>query len=452
MKLYNSLSRKKEIFTTQNDFVNIYVCGVTTYDKPHIGHAMSYIIFDTLHRYLEYKGFSVNRIQNFTDIDDKIIDRANKDSIDSVEVSEKNISAYFDVMDRLNIKRANHYPRATNEIEEIKEIISILIDKGFAYESGGSVYFSVKKYEDYGKLSGRNVEDMLEATRFDLDENKKAFADFVLWKSSKPGEPFWESPWGIGRPGWHIECSAMVFHHLGQTIDIHGGGQDLVFPHHENEIAQSEAASGRDPFSRFWIHNGLVRMGGDKMSKSIGNVFNVEKALEIFSSDAVRLWVLQSHYRKPLILDEVHIISAEKSFDRLRNAVEIKSDSNKNPISPKIFVDKFIKSMDDDLGTPAAIASLFDMARAIFKGNDKKENVSDLIRSLRKLSKILGFNFKKLEKNTTFTEQKIQELILQRNQARNDRKFALADNLRDELLKNGISISDSPDGTKWKKL
>ena len=452
MKLYNSLSRKKEIFTTQNDFVNIYVCGVTTYDKPHIGHAMSYIIFDTLHRYLEYKGFSVNRIQNFTDIDDKIIDRANKDSIDSVEVSEKNISAYFDVMDRLNIKRANHYPRATNEIEEIKEIISILIDKGFAYESGGSVYFSVKKYEDYGKLSGRNVEDMLEATRFDLDENKKAFADFVLWKSSKPGEPFWESPWGIGRPGWHIECSAMVFHHLGQTIDIHGGGQDLVFPHHENEIAQSEAASGRDPFSRFWIHNGLVRMGGDKMSKSIGNVFNVEKALEIFSSDAVRLWVLQSHYRKPLILDEVHIISAEKSFDRLRNAVEIKSDSNKNPISPKIFVDKFIKSMDDDLGTPAAIASLFDMARAIFKGNDKKENVSDLIRSLRKFSKILGFNFKKLEKNTTFTEQKIQELILQRNQARNDRKFALADNLRDELLKNGISISDSPDGTKWKKL
>ena len=239
MKLYNSLSRKKEIFTTQNDFVNIYVCGVTTYDKPHIGHAMSYIIFDTLHRYLEYKGFSVNRIQNFTDIDDKIIDRANKDSIDSVEVSEKNISAYFDVMDRLNIKRANHYPRATNEIEEIKEIISILIDKGFAYESGGSVYFSVKKYEDYGKLSGRNVEDMLEATRFDLDENKKDFADFVLWKSSKPGEPFWESPWGIGRPGWHIECSAMVFHHLGQTIDIHGGGQDLVFPHHENEIAQS---------------------------------------------------------------------------------------------------------------------------------------------------------------------------------------------------------------------
>ena len=452
MKLYNSLSRKKEIFTTQNDFVNIYVCGVTTYDKPHIGHAMSYIIFDTLHRYLEYKGFSVNRIQNFTDIDDKIIDRANKDSIDSVEVSEKNISAYFDVMDRLNIKRANHYPRATNEIEEIKEIISILIDKGFAYESGGSVYFSVKKYEDYGKLSGRNVEDMLEATRFDLDENKKDFADFVLWKSSKPGEPFWESPWGIGRPGWHIECSAMVFHHLGQTIDIHGGCQDLVFPHHENEIAQSEAASGRDPFSRFWIHNGLVRMGGDKMSKSIGNVFNVEKALEIFSSDAVRLWVLQSHYRKPLILDEAHILSAEKSFDRLRNAVEIKSDSNKNPISPKIFVDKFIKSMDDDLGTPAAIASLFDMARAIFKGNDKKENVSDLIRSLRKFSKILGFNFKKLEKNTTFTEQKIQELILQRNQARNDRKFALADNLRDELLKNGISISDSPDGTKWKKL
>ncbi|MBI21553.1 MAG: cysteine--tRNA ligase [Chloroflexi bacterium] len=452
MKLYNSLSRKKEIFTTENDFVSIYVCGVTTYDKPHIGHAMSYIIFDTLHRYLEYKGFSVNRVQNFTDIDDKIIDRANKDSIDSVDVSEKNISAYFEVMDRLNIKRANLYPRATNEIEEIKEIILILIDKGFAYESGGSVYFSVKKYQNYGKLSGRRVEDMLEATRFDLDDNKKDFADFVLWKSSKPGEPFWESPWGIGRPGWHIECSAMVFHHLGQTIDIHGGGQDLIFPHHENEIAQSEAASGNDNFSKFWIHNGLVRMGGDKMSKSIGNVFNVEKALEIFSSDALRLWVLQSHYRKPLILDEAQILSAEKSFDRIRNAVEIKSDLNKQPVSPKIFVDKFIKSMDDDLGTPGAIASLFDIARAIFKGNDKKENVSDLIKSLRKFSKILGFNFKKLQKNTTFTEQKIEELILQRNEARNNRKFALADDLRDELLKNGVSISDSPDGTKWKRL
>ena len=398
MKIYNSLTRKKEDFTATNNSVNMYVCGVTTYDKPHIGHAMSYIIFDTLHRYLEYVGFTVNRVQNFTDIDDKIIDRANKDSLDSNQVSEKNIKAYFDVMDKLNIKRANHYPRATNEIKEIIDIISNLIEREYAYESGGSVYFSVKKYEDYGKLSHRNVDEMLEATRFDADDNKINFADFVLWKSAKPGEPFWDSPWGNGRPGWHIECSAMVLHHLGEQIDIHGGGQDLLFPHHENEFAQSEAALGINSFARFWVHNGLVQMDGDKMSKSLGNVFDVEVALKKYTSDAIRLWVLQSHYRKPLNLDENHLISSEKSISRLRNAIDIKSNLEKQPISAQAYIDKFLQSMNDDLGTPAAIATLFDLARSIFRGRDNNENVLDLTKALKTYSKILGFDLEPAKK------------------------------------------------------
>ena len=452
MKIYNSLTRKKEDFTATNNSVNMYVCGVTTYDKPHIGHAMSYIIFDTLHRYLEYVGFTVNRVQNFTDIDDKIIDRANKDSLDSNQVSEKNIKAYFDVMDKLNIKRANHYPRATNEIKEIIDIISNLIEREYAYESGGSVYFSVKKYEDYGKLSHRNVDEMLEATRFDADDNKINFADFVLWKSAKPGEPFWDSPWGNGRPGWHIECSAMVLHHLGEQIDIHGGGQDLLFPHHENEIAQSEAALGINSFARFWVHNGLVQMDGDKMSKSLGNVFDVEVALKKYTSDAIRLWVLQSHYRKPLNLDENHLISSEKSISRLRNAIDIKSNLEKQPISAQAYIDKFLQSMNDDLGTPAAIATLFDLARSIFRGRDNNENVLDLTKALKTYSKILGFDLEPAKKNIQISVEEIEELIQLRNDARSKKLFDKSDQLRDRLLSLGIQISDSPEGTNWKRI
>ena len=452
MKIYNSLTRKKEDFTATNNSVNMYVCGVTTYDKPHIGHAMSYIIFDTLHRYLEYVGFTVNRVQNFTDIDDKIIDRANKDSLDSNQVSEKNIKAYFDVMDKLNIKRANHYPRATNEIKEIIDIISNLIEREYAYESGGSVYFSVKKYEDYGKLSHRNVDEMLEATRFDADDNKINFADFVLWKSAKPGEPFWDSPWGNGRPGWHIECSAMVLHHLGEQIDIHGGGQDLLFPHHENEIAQSEAALGINSFARFWVHNGLVQMDGDKMSKSLGNVFDVEVALKKYTSDAIRLWVLQSHYRKPLNLDENHLISSEKSISRLRNAIDIKSNLEKQPISAKAYIDKFLQSMNDDLGTPAAIATLFDLARSIFRGRDNNENVLDLIKALKMYSKILGFDLEPAKINIQISVEEIEELIQLRHDARSKKLFDKSDQLRDRLLSLGIQISDSPEGTNWKRI
>ena len=452
MKIYNSLTRKKEDFTATNNSVNMYVCGVTTYDKPHIGHAMSYIIFDTLHRYLEYVGFTVNRVQNFTDIDDKIIDRANKDSLDSNQVSEKNIKAYFDVMDKLNIKRANHYPRATNEIKEIIDIISNLIEREYAYESGGSVYFSVKKYEDYGKLSHRNVDEMLEATRFDADDNKINFADFVLWKSAKPGEPFWDSPWGNGRPGWHIECSAMVLHHLGEQIDIHGGGQDLLFPHHENEIAQSEAALGINSFARFWVHNGLVQMDGDKMSKSLGNVFDVEVALKKYTSDAIRLWVLQSHYRKPLNLDENHLISSEKSISRLRNAIDIKSNLEKQPISAQAYIDKFLQSMNDDLGTPAAIATLFDLARSIFRGRDNNENVLDLTKALKTYSKILGFDLEPAKINIQISVEEIEELIQLRNDARSKKLFDKSDQLRDKLLSLGVQISDSPEGTNWKRI
>ena len=293
---------------------------------------------------------------------------------------------------------------------------------------------------------------MLEATRFDADDNKINFADFVLWKSAKPGEPFWDSPWGNGRPGWHIECSAMVLHHLGEQIDIHGGGQDLLFPHHENEIAQSEAALGINSFARFWVHNGLVQMDGDKMSKSLGNVFDVEVALKKYTSDAIRLWVLQSHYRKPLNLDENHLISSEKSISRLRNAIDIKSNLEKQPISAQAYIDKFLQSMNDDLGTPAAIATLFDLARSIFRGRDNNENVLDLTKALKTYSKILGFDLEPAKKNIQISVEEIEELIQLRNDARSKKLFDKSDQLRDKLLSLGVQISDSPEGTNWKRI
>ena len=449
MKLYNTLNRKKEEFQPMGEIVKMYVCGVTTNDKPHIGHAMSYIIFDVLHRYLKFMGLSVKRVQNFTDIDDKIIDRANMDSTDATTVSERNISAYFNVMDKLNIMRADVYPRATTEIVEIIEMITNLISKGNAYESGGSVYFSVSTDQNYGRLSNRNVDEMLGSTRFEKDENKDNFADFVLWKAAKPNEPFWDSPWGKGRPGWHIECSAMVFHHLGYQIDIHGGGQDLVFPHHENEISQSESASGTEPFSKFWIHNGLVEMSGTKMSKSIGNVLNIEKALENYSSDAIRLWVLQSHYRSPLLLDEELIAAAETSLGRIRQAVNISSNSRDGEEGTSIFFDRFKKAMDDDLGTPSAIACVFDVCREIFRRRDSGKKVESLVIMLREFLEVLGFTLEVPKHSSDLSEEDIEKLINRRHAARLEKRFEDADKLREELTSAGVRISDEGGITKW---
>ncbi len=309
MKIYNTLSGRKEDFIPQSDTVKMYVCGVTPYAPSHLGHAMSYIVFDTIRRYLEFRGYKVKYVQNFTDIDDKIIARANESGISARELAQKFIDQYFADMDALNIKRADVYPRATEEIPKMLEVIEGLIRKGHAYEAGGDVYFRVKSDPDYGKLSHRTLDGMMAGARIEVGQAKEHPLDFTLWKAAKPGEPQWQSPWGQGRPGWHIECTAMSLKYLGQTLDIHGGGQDLIFPHHENEIAQSESFTGVKPFVRYWLHNGLMQLGEEKMSKSTGKLIGIREVLEKYGADAIRLWVLSSHYRSPITYSDENLDS-----------------------------------------------------------------------------------------------------------------------------------------------
>jgi len=321
MKVVNTLSGQKGEFSPQGAEVKMYVCGVTPYDNSHIGHAMSYIIFDVIKRYLQFRGYKVKYVQNITDIDDKIIDRANQLGISTHELAGRFIDSHFGDMDALNINRADVYPRATEEIPKITEVIQGLIDKGYAYPAGGSVYFRVKRAADYGKLSHRTLESMMAGECAIGEEEKEDPMDFVLWKAAKPGEPWWESPWGNGRPGWHIECSAMSLKYLGNTLDIHGGGQDLVFPHHENEIAQSESFTGTKPFVKYWLHNGLVQLGTDKMSKSLGNLITIKEALDKYSADAIRIFILSSHYRSPLTYSEEALEAAQGGVERLLRVV-----------------------------------------------------------------------------------------------------------------------------------
>jgi cysteinyl-tRNA synthetase len=365
MKIYNTLSGQKEDFKTRDNKVSMYVCGVTVYDDCHIGHAMSYIIFDVIKRYLEYRGLDIVHIQNFTDIDDKIITRARQMEISTAELSGKYINEYFKDMDALNIKRANIYPKATEEIPKIIEVISGLIDKGYAYAASGSVYYRVEKFSGYGKLSHQKTDDMTPNVAENIDE-KESPLDFALWKASKPGEPSWPSPWGVGRPGWHIECSAMALKYLGETIDIHGGGQDLIFPHHENEITQSESFTGKEPFARYWMHNGLLQLSGDKMSKSLGNLITIKQMLSQHSADAIRLFILSSHYRSPLTFTEENIDAAESGIERLRHTLQNSvsySATGTQMVDISLFKQRFIDAMDDDFNTAQAIAVIFDLTR-----------------------------------------------------------------------------------------
>ncbi|MCX6022816.1 MAG: cysteine--tRNA ligase, partial [Chloroflexi bacterium] len=320
MKVYSTLTGQKEEFLPPGSPVNMYVCGVTPYDRSHLGHAMSFIVFDMVRRYLEYRGYQVRHIVNFTDVDDKLIARAERLGISTKELADQVINQYMMDVDALNAQRAHAYPRVTEEIGPIIDLVRRLEEKGYAYQSGGDVYYRVATFVGYGKLSHRTLEGMQAGARIEVDEAKDNPMDFVLWKGAKPGEPAWESPWGPGRPGWHIECSAMALKYLGDQLDIHGGGQDLIFPHHENEIAQSEAATGAEPFARFWMHNGLLRMGDEKMSKSLGNLITIGDALRDFSADAVRLFVLSSLYRSPLTYQEDSIASWQRAADRLREA------------------------------------------------------------------------------------------------------------------------------------
>ena len=391
MKVYNTLSRRKEEFLPGDDEVKMYVCGVTPYADSHIGHAMSYIIFDVIARYLKYRGYKVKYVQNITDIDDKIINRANTLDLSISELAEKYTRSYFEDMDALNIGRADIYPRATAEIPKIIEVIQGLIDKGYAYPAQGSVYFRVRSVPDYGKLSHRSLEPVVVGSRVEAVEEKEHPMDFVLWKAAKPDEPSWESPWGNGRPGWHIECSAMSLKYLGNTLDIHGGGQDLIFPHHENEIAQSECFTDSKPFVKYWLHNGMVQLGEEKMSKSLGNLITIKEALARYSADAIRIFVLSSHYRSPLTYDEITLDAAgvalrafsdakwklsERYAEMNRLILEARGIKTDDITPAEEYRNRFISAMDNDFNTAQAIATLFNLAqeinRAVNLGHEDK--------------------------------------------------------------------------------
>jgi len=494
MKIFNTLSGQKEEFQPNGGMVNIYVCGVTVYDNCHIGHAMSYIIFDVIRRYLEFRGYKVKHVQNFTDIDDKIINRAQELGMSSNKLAEGYINEYFSDMDALNIQRAHVYPKATEEIPKILELIQGLVAKGHAYAAEGSVYFRVKTFSGYGKLSHRNLDDMLSTGS--EETGKEDALDFALWKAAKPGEPYWSSPWGNGRPGWHIECSAMALKYLGESVDIHGGGQDLIFPHHENEIAQSEAYTGVQPFVRYWLHNGLLQMGGDKMSKSLGNLVTVRQILERHSPDAVRLFVLGSHYRSPLTYSEETLMAAEAGVERLRQAVHnVTERTGKYMLNVEQFKQKFIECMDDDLNVAQATAVLFDLAREINRGRDEGLNITEAQQALTELAGVLGFTLEEptrppidlqsvigLASKFSYELKKVSEssgdsiakaesllsaatlsdepldagVLIQcfvdvREELRRAKQWRLADVIRNGLIELGITLEDTPQGTTWKQ-
>ena len=450
MKIHNTLSGKTEDFVALDGKVNMYVCGITPYSASHIGHAMMSVIFDVVRRYLEFKGYDVRHIQNFTDIDDKMILAANSTGIDVADLAESNIADYLAEMDALNVARAHEYPRATAEIGKITEIIAKLIEKGYAYPVAGDVYFRVNRDEDYGKLSHRDLDGLIAGARVEVDERKEDAMDFALWKSQKPGEPAWDSPWGMGRPGWHIECSAMAIKYLGSSIDIHGGGRDLIFPHHENEIAQSESFTDEVPFSRFWMHNGMLRLGEDKMSKSIGNIVTVGEALSSYSPDALRLFFLSSHYRAPLLYTEANVAGQERALERLKNAVRPASAASVgSTIDGSPAKTQFVEAMDDDFNTPRALAAMFDLAREINRGKDEGADVLGAQDTLRELSGVLGISLDGTAE-TSGAGPFVQMLVNVRTELRAARQFDIADSIRDRLSELGVTIEDTPEGTEWR--
>ena len=474
MKVYNTLSGQKEEFLPQSDEVKMYVCGVTPYDNCHIGHAMSYIIFDVIRRYLRFRGYKVKYVQNVTDIDDKIINRAGKLGISPRELAEKYTNGYFEDMDALNIERADIYPRATEEIPKIIEVIQGLIDKGYAYPAGGSVYFRIRNVADYGKLAHRSLESMRAAEGTMGSEEKEDPMDFALWKASKPGEPWWESPWGRGRPGWHIECSAMSLKYLGDTLDIHGGGQDLIFPHHENEIAQSESFTGKKPFVRYWLHNGLVQLGEEKMSKSLGNLITVKQALEKYSPDAIRIFILSSHYRNPLTYSEEGLEAAERGAERIARVIsrDDTTGGKGEALDAEPYRKQFIEAMDDDFNTPQALAALFNLASAINQAADSGISFQDAKEVLLSLRAILGLRRRDVYIEaptatatasgltpTVVTEAQppeattIMRLVEERNRLRKAKKWQEADKIRAKLAKMGVTLEDTPESTiiRWKR-
>ncbi len=477
MKLYNTMTNKIEEFKTiEENKVKMYVCGPTVYNYIHLGNARPIVVFDTLARYFKYKGMEVDYVQNFTDVDDKIINKSIEEGISASEVSEKYIKCFFEDINRLNILESVKRPKVTENMAEIIEIIQKLIDNGFAYEKDGDVYFEVKKYKDYGKLSNQKIEELELGARIDVSEIKKNPVDFALWKKKKDGEPFWESPWGQGRPGWHIECSAMAKKYLGDTFDIHGGGQDLVFPHHENEIAQSKCAYHGN-FANYWLHNGFIQINGDKMSKSLGNFFLLREILEKFSGNVVRLFILSTHYRKPINFSFENMEDTKKtlqnivkSMNKFENIVEKykneKIENVKNSeFSQKIeeFDKKFEDAMDEDMNTPQALATIFDQIREtnkfIFTNESEFSTIYYEIKKSydslkKKIENVFGIaieaeNAVKKEdgENMELTKKLIELLIKLRSEARSEKNFKLSDEIRDELKSLGVEIKDNKDGS-----
>lgn len=460
MKIFNTLTRtKEELKTVEEGKVKIYACGPTVYNFIHIGNARPLCVFDVLRRFLEYIGYDVRFVQNFTDIDDKIIKRANEENLTYKQVSEKYIEEYWKDVKGMNVREATVHPKATENIDEIIDIVSTLIEKGYAYAVDGDVYFSPSKFGEYGKLSHQPLEDLEAGARIMVGEVKKEPMDFALWKSAKPGEPYWESPWGHGRPGWHIECSAMVRSFLGNTIDIHCGGQDLIFPHHENEIAQSECCNGV-PFANYWMHNGYINVDNVKMSKSLGNFFTVRDVAEKYGYEPIRFLMISSHYRSPInystdIIEQckaslARLYTCRDSLDfALENAAEGEADSDILAMFDKRR-QQFVEAMSDDLNTADAIAALFELVRDInsnvIAANANKGTVDAAIKVFDELADVLGLVYNRKKEDL---DSEIEALIEQRTQARKDRNWAEADRIRDELKAKGIVLEDTAQGVKW---
>ena len=462
MKILNTLTRRKEEFVPINEGkVGIYVCGPTVYDYIHIGNARPMIVFDTLRRYLEYKGYDVNYVSNFTDVDDKIIKRANEEGVDASVISERYIAEVKKDMAALNVREATTHPKATEEIPDMIEMVKTLIEKGYAYEVNGTVYFRTRKFKDYGKLSKKNIDDLRSGNRdllvSGVDEKEDPL-DFVLWKPKKEGEPSWPSPWGDGRPGWHLECSVMSKKYIGDVIDIHAGGEDLVFPHHENEIAQSEATNGTE-FARYWMHNGFLKINNEKMSKSLGNFFTVREIAEKYPLQVIRFFMLSAHYRSPLNFSADLVEASKNGLERILTAVDrLKSISGTEGEVDKAvademdaFVKKYEAAMDDDLNTADAISVIFELvkyANVNVTEESTKATVELVLNTVTKLCDILGII---TEKKKEILDSDIEALIEERQAARKAKNFARADEIRDQLSDMGIILEDTREGVKWKR-
>ncbi|MCL2843414.1 MAG: cysteine--tRNA ligase [Oscillospiraceae bacterium] len=469
MKLYNTHTGQKEAFIPiEPGKVKLYVCGPTVYDFIHVGNARPTILFDVLRRYLEYRGYDVTFVQNFTDVDDKIIDRANREGSTMAEISERFIAEYYTDAEGLGVQKATFHPKATEQMDGIIAAVQTLIDKGFAYEVHGDVYFRTAKFEPYGNLSGQQLDDLLAGARVDVNSGKESPMDFALWKSAKPGEPSWPSPWGDGRPGWHIECSVMVNRYLGKTIDIHAGGQDLTFPHHENEVAQSEALNDCK-FANYWMHNGFLSIDNKKMSKSLGNFFTVRDAAAAYGYDTIRMFMLMSHYRSPLNYSGEILMQAKAGLERLYTAVENLEFLAKNAEHTALaeeeqtildglaqYKDRFIQVMDDDFNTADGVAVIFELVREVNSATaaDKtpsKPFAEGCLAAIRELADVLGLLYAYGGEEVCL-DTKVEGLIAARQQARTDKNWAEADRIRDELKDMGVLLEDTPQGVKWRQV